>query len=73
MMNGVLKAALKLSTIRVLTAPLKTTIGKREITRTLWHMSKTNFSENSINSIHKPSFTCSCGCGIQRMHTKGNN
>lgn len=71
MLNAIVKTALRASTFRTLQTPLKGTLGKREFTRTLWHMSKTNTDTKSNNSIHKPSFVCSCGCGIQRIHTKG--
>jgi complement component 1 Q subcomponent-binding protein len=67
MMNGIVKTALKLSTFRGITAPLRATLGKREFTRTLWHMSQ---KIDGHNMITKPSQTCSCGCGIQRVHTK---
>lgn len=71
MMNAIVKSALRASTFRSLQTPLRATFGKREFTRTLWHMSKANFDNKSSNGIHKPSFVCSCGCGIQRLHTKG--
>lgn len=72
-MNGIVKAALRLSTFRTLAAPLKKTVGRREFTRTIWHMSKS--LDISNNSIHKPSINCTCGCGgsAHQIHTKGKN
>lgn len=74
-MNGIVKAALKLGSFRTLAAPLKNTVGKREFTRTLWHMSKGLDGGPKIVGaslgLHKPSLACSCGCGIHRIHTKG--
>lgn len=49
--------------------------GKRDFTRTLWHMSKSpEFSGSQSSGLlngHKHSFNCSCGCGMKNMHTKG--
>lgn len=74
-MNGIVKAALKLGSFRTLAAPLKNTIGKREFARNLWHMSKSLDGGSTIagvsSGVHKPSLSCSCGCGIHRIHTKG--
>lgn len=73
-MNGIVKAALKLGSFRTL-APLKNTVGKRDFTRNLWHMSKSLDGGSKISGVsagvHKPSLACSCGCGIHRIHTKG--
>lgn len=74
-MNGIVKAALKLGSFRSTLAPLKNTVGKRDFTRNLWHMSKSLDGGSKIagvsTGVHKPSLACSCGCGIHRIHTKG--
>lgn len=72
-MNAIVKSAFRAATFRTLQTPLKSSFGKREFTRTLWHMSKINSDGFQNNNLHKPSFVCSCGCGIQRIHTKGIN
>lgn len=73
-MNGLVKAAFRLSTLKGLTTPLKNTIGKREFTRTLWHMCKTPDSIG-ISGLKlepkKASVACDCGCGSKFIHTKG--
>ena len=52
---------------------LKNVLGKRDFTRTLWHMSKNPESAEkpTVLKVHKPSMGCSCGCGMKHMHTKG--
>ena len=77
-MNNLVKAAFRATTLsRTFTTPLKGAFGKREFTRTLWHMSKSNKSPIGIVStavnIHKPSINCSCGCGIKYIHTKSKH
>lgn len=56
-------------------APNKSIVGKREFTRTLWHMcrSENNGSQPMMpKELLKPSVSCSCGCaGVKHMHTKG--
>lgn len=74
-MSGLAKTVFRLPSIRTLSNPVKSTIGKREFTRTLWHMCKR--PEDSIATgmsstvVHSPSMFCKCGCGSKRMHTKG--
>lgn len=74
-MNSIVKAAIRTTAFRQFITPLRKSFGRRDFTRTLWHMSKR--PENvagvsSVISIHKPtSFACSCGCELRNMHTKG--
>ena len=79
-MNGVMRAAFKLSSLKTITNPLKQALlpgirfagtPKQQHIRTLWHMSSTIKSEDS--NIPRTSMLCSCGCGSQRLqHTKSN-
>lgn len=54
---------------------LKNVFGKRDFTRTLWHMCKnpeTSGATTNVLNVHKPSLSCSCGCGgVKHLHTKG--
>ncbi|XP_018788294.1 PREDICTED: complement component 1 Q subcomponent-binding protein, mitochondrial [Bactrocera latifrons] len=54
---------------------LKNVFGKRDFTRTLWHMCKNleaSGTTSSVLNVHKPSLSCSCGCGgVKHLHTKG--
>ncbi|XP_067633384.1 complement component 1 Q subcomponent-binding protein, mitochondrial [Eurosta solidaginis] len=53
---------------------LKNVFGKRDFTRTLWHMCKNPESSgvtSQVLNVHKPSMSCSCGCGgAKHMHSK---
>lgn len=72
-MNNLVKSTFRLSALKSLVAPISKSMGRREFTRTLWHMSKGAESQ-AANSIllHKPSMSCTCGCGsINQVHTKG--
>jgi len=78
-MNNLTKAAVRFANIASSNSAnsLKNVFGKRDFTRTLWHMSKTpEFSGNSnvqttVLNVHKPSLNCSCGCGgIKHMSSK---
>lgn len=47
---------------------------KRDFTRGIWHMScSTRMDSTSAASslLNKHSNTCSCGCGLKALHTKG--
>lgn len=71
-MNNLTKATLRF----VANTSLKNVFGgKRDFTRTLWHMSKNpEFSGNqkgSVLQVQHPTLNCSCGCGLKHMHTKG--
>ncbi|XP_069703803.1 complement component 1 Q subcomponent-binding protein, mitochondrial [Periplaneta americana] len=81
-MNGMMKAALRFSTFKTITSPLKQALlpgntvagtSKQQFTRTLWHMCSTKPQDNNISSLKlkTPTNLCSCGCGSQRLqHTK---
>lgn len=46
-------------------------LGKREFTRSLWHMTKKPAAVGdhvTVLNVHKPSINCTCGCNV---HTKG--
>ncbi|XP_061399893.1 complement component 1 Q subcomponent-binding protein, mitochondrial [Musca vetustissima] len=71
-MNNLTKAAVRL----VSTTSLRNAFGgKRDFTRTLWHMSKNVDTGSHVSGgilKAKPSVSCSCGCGgSKHMHTKG--
>ncbi|XP_073845806.1 complement C1q binding protein P32 [Musca autumnalis] len=70
-MNNLTKAVVRI----VSTTSLKNAFGgKRDFTRTLWHMSKNLDSPQASAGIlkAKPSVSCSCGCGgSKHIHTKG--
>ncbi|XP_037945035.1 complement component 1 Q subcomponent-binding protein, mitochondrial-like [Teleopsis dalmanni] len=75
-MNNLIRNTFRWATIATNTTPnaLKNVFGKRDFTRTLWHMSKTpeNSGYNTVLDLHKPSINCSCGCGGKKhVHTKG--
>ncbi|KAJ0176395.1 hypothetical protein K1T71_007574 [Dendrolimus kikuchii] len=47
---------------------------KRDFTRGIWHMSCSKRLDAAVASshlLHNPSNTCSCGCGLKALHTKG--
>ncbi|XP_053962441.1 complement component 1 Q subcomponent-binding protein, mitochondrial [Anastrepha ludens] len=57
---------------------LKNVFGKRDFTRTLWHLCKNPDASgaagvtSTVLNVHKPSLSCSCGCGgAKHMHSKG--
>lgn len=56
---------------------LNNVFGKRDFTRTLWHMCKNSEASGvttNVLNVHKPSLSCSCGCGgAKHLHTKGKN
>lgn len=73
MMNNLLKSTVRLTALKSLLAPVPRSMGpgRRDFTRTLWHMSKGAESANTI-LLHQPSMSCQCGCGsINQVHTKG--
>lgn len=48
---------------------------KRDFTRGIWHMSCSQRMDGSATTstlLHNHSNTCSCGCGMKALHTKGN-
>jgi len=47
-------------------------LGKRDFTRSLWHMTKKPVTAGgsdhvTVLNLHKPSINCTCGCNV---HTK---
>lgn len=46
---------------------------KRDFTRGIWHMScsKRLDGPGAVGLLHNHSNTCSCGCGLKSLHTKG--
>lgn len=49
---------------------------KRDFTRGIWHMScskKMDSTTSTSNLLHHHSNTCSCGCGLKALHTKGSH
>jgi len=56
--------------------PVKSTIAKREFTRNFIYLCRTEDSNSIANkfaataALHKPSITCTCGCGIRGVHSK---
>lgn len=47
---------------------------KRDFTRGIWHMSCSQRMDGSATTstlLHNHSNTCSCGCGMKALHTKG--
>lgn len=46
---------------------------KRDFTRGIWHMSCSKRMDSSYTSdlLKNHSNTCSCGCGLKALHTKG--
>ncbi|XP_034654255.1 complement component 1 Q subcomponent-binding protein, mitochondrial [Drosophila subobscura] len=65
---------LRIATLRFASMATKATgsLGKRDFTRSLWHMTKkpvTGASNDHVTvlNVHKPSISCTCGCNV---HTK---
>lgn len=81
-MNGMMKAALRFSSFKTVTNPLKQALfpgntiagtTKQQFTRTLWHMCSTKSEESKVSNLKLKDATnlCSCGCGSHRsQHTK---
>lgn len=74
-MNKIIRAAFRITQMNGLSVQIKNPIVKRQFTRNLWHMARSdeiNGTGSSI-SLHKPSLNCACGCGMQqKVHTKGS-
>ncbi|XP_067010688.1 complement component 1 Q subcomponent-binding protein, mitochondrial [Anabrus simplex] len=81
-MNKILTSVLRISSKKCLPSPfsqakaansvLDTT--KRQLTRTLWHMCSTRNEDPQFVGglkLKHPSNVCGCGCGMLRIHTKG--
>ncbi|KAK7791055.1 hypothetical protein R5R35_007147 [Gryllus longicercus] len=78
-MNSILKAAIRASSLKYLPSvayharvPVNKVFDatKLQFTRTLWSMWSPR-RDNEIGLKVHHSFACGCGCGIQRLHTKG--
>lgn len=67
-MNSLRTATLRFAN---LTASATGALGKRDFTRSLWHMTKKPAAgcndHVTVLNVHKPSINCTCGCNI---HTK---
>lgn len=79
-MNGILKAASGFYSYKYILNPVKRSCGvlsanTRQFTRTLWYMRSGGSADGTsllANYKQTPqSNLCSCGCGMQRLHTKG--
>ncbi|XP_059612380.1 complement component 1 Q subcomponent-binding protein, mitochondrial [Phlebotomus argentipes] len=72
-MNNLVRSVFRIAPLRSIVSPMRSTLGKREFTRTLWHMSRKPEDLIAGKSIiqHNPSLGCSCGCGAKFIHTKG--
>jgi hypothetical protein len=80
-MNGMMKAALRFSSFKTVTNPLKQALFQgntiagttKQFSRTLWHTCSTKSEESKVGNLKlkNPTSLCSCGCGSQRLqHTK---
>lgn len=70
-MSGLAKTIFRLPSLMGLTNGMRSTMGKREFTRTLWHMCKRPEDRLGVVGITNPSMACKCGCGGRHVHTKG--
>ncbi|GAB0097385.1 complement component 1 Q subcomponent-binding protein, mitochondrial [Sergentomyia squamirostris] len=71
-MNNLVRSVFRMAPqLKAMVAPMRSTLGKREFTRTLWHMSRKPEDAGKSALLHNPSLTCSCGCGAKFVHTKG--
>lgn len=69
-MNSLKTATLRFANLATATAGA---LGKRDFTRSLWHMTKkpaVGGDHVTVLNVHKPSINCTCGCNV---HTKGEN
>lgn len=79
-MNGLVKTAHRVMQSCVKNSSLAGIVSrtqapvKRDFTRGIWHMSCSKRLDGTLASsslLHNHSNTCSCGCGLKAMHTKG--
>lgn len=79
-MSGIVKATHRVLQTCVKTANLSGLVSrtqtavKRDFTRGIWHMSCSRRLDGTLAStslLHNHSNTCSCGCGLKALHTKG--
>ncbi|CAG4959301.1 unnamed protein product [Parnassius apollo] len=80
-MNGLVKTAQRViqscvkntSLTSALVSRTQTPV-KRDFTRGIWHMScskRLDGLQSTSSLLHNHSNTCSCGCGLKALHTKG--
>ncbi|XP_026327394.1 complement component 1 Q subcomponent-binding protein, mitochondrial isoform X2 [Hyposmocoma kahamanoa] len=80
-MNGIVRSAHRVIQSCVKTTSLSGALVtrtqapvKRDFTRGIWHMSCSNrldAVESASKLLHNNSNTCSCGCSLKALHTKG--
>ncbi|XP_013170297.1 PREDICTED: complement component 1 Q subcomponent-binding protein, mitochondrial isoform X2 [Papilio xuthus] len=78
-MNGLVKTAQRVMQNCVKNASITSALVsrsqapvKRDFTRGIWHMScSSRLGGSATNILHNHSNTCSCGCGLKALHTKG--
>lgn len=80
-MNGIVRSARRVIQSCVKTTSLSGVLVtrtqapvKRDFTRGIWHMSGSNrldAVESASKLLHNHSNTCSCGCSLKALHTKG--
>ncbi|KOB67330.1 hypothetical protein OBRU01_19971 [Operophtera brumata] len=79
-MNGIVKSAHRVLQSCLKSPSLTSALGtraqapvKRDFTRGIWHMSSKslNGTPAATGLLHNHSNTCSCGCGLKALHTKG--
>lgn len=79
-MNGLVKSAHRALQSCLKSPSLTSALGsraqapvKRDFTRGIWHMSSKslNGTPAATGLLHNHSNTCSCGCGLKALHTKG--
>ncbi|KAJ2937988.1 hypothetical protein O0L34_g14442 [Tuta absoluta] len=79
-MNGIVRSAHRVIQGAVKNSSLTSTLSrtqapvKRDFTRGIWHMSCSKRLDGvaaSSKLLHNHSNTCSCGCGLKALHTKG--
>lgn len=78
-MNSMFKAAVRISSLRVLLHSSKSIVGvncanqQRQLARNLWYMCSSNANQFTIaKKLQSHTNTCSCGCGKHGVHSKGN-
>ncbi|XP_055690320.1 complement component 1 Q subcomponent-binding protein, mitochondrial [Lutzomyia longipalpis] len=72
-MNNLVKSVFRMAPLRTIAAPLRSSLGRREFTRSISLLTRKPEDVNGVKSMicSNPSFGCSCGCGAKFIHTKG--
>uniref|UniRef100_A0A1L8E2Y3 Putative complement component 1 n=1 Tax=Nyssomyia neivai TaxID=330878 RepID=A0A1L8E2Y3_9DIPT len=72
-MNNLVKSVFRMAPLRTMTAPLRSTLGKREFTRSISLLTRKpdDVTGNKSMICSNPSIGCACGCGSKFIHTKG--